>query len=685
MVRVPDPEKRRSASPLRASRDVDESVERPTGAAPAAEIKPPPIPSPAGTPGVLEPLKRLYGMLPDDGADAPPPIEPDGFALAADSPLRREHDLLTAMLEKMVLWTSDFHSPNIKKLETGRAILALEPEAMGRMVLAATERHVHALLAPEAHHTEHRAGKLRHAWTGIMAALVKSRFEVGRDGLFDLFVYLSARLANERQEGEEIATDLIEQAEAEAARSPLTEGERYVLSLFRTAMRPGPALGAPSAEIERLTGLIGDGVIAYLTAGEAWSEAVNNDLVAPRDIATSGVGGAAPTRLDGDFGQAVRPVARARPEARGSHRRRRCSRSDAAVDADGRAGPDDREAAVLPRRYPGHRRCDERGECQRVAGAPLVDPGIAPPRRAGARDHRGGAIGLQEGAGYRPAGGEGRQCGDLRALRDGLDRRRRPTRDAQGARQVRHGAEGDREGVQHGRRGARPATRPDRGDGRPVLRPGGSRPAERVPGRAPRRADRHRLQRRAGVVRCQRQAAQVGAGQDQGRPQGRAEGAPAVAQGHPVDAAGPARPDRLDVPAPEDLALRGVARALSRSPAGRHDREAADLVHGRQAGVVRRRAGDRCSRCLHRARPDGRDRPLASRRARRRRDHGVAAEARGPGDHPAVQAGSSRGLSPDRRRAQHPDLFESLRGPHHPPAPVQRAAARPAAGRTSCG
>jgi hypothetical protein len=282
---------RRFASLLRASRDkdiqrlgttveqlcVDESCESSTDAAPAAEIKPPPTPSPAGSPGVLEPLKRLYGMLPDDLAASTTPIEPDRFLLGANSPLRREHELLGALFEEVV-GRPGYHTPNLAVLEAGKTILALDPEAMGRVVLAAAERQVQSVLAPKADYSESRIWQSRAAVAEIMSPLLKSRFEVGRDGLFDLLVYLSARLANERQEGEKMATNLIEQAEAEAARSPLTEGERYVLSLFRTAMMPGPALGSPSAEVERLTGLIGDGVITYLTTGEAWSEAVNNDL-----------------------------------------------------------------------------------------------------------------------------------------------------------------------------------------------------------------------------------------------------------------------------------------------------------------------------------------------------------------------------------------------------------------------
>ena len=125
--------------------------------------------------------------------------------------------------------------------------------------------------------------------------------------------------------------------------------------------------------------------------------------------------------------------------------------------------------------------------------------------------------------------------------------------------------------------------------------------------RLSRRADRHRLRRRTEVVR--RTAASRSS---RSRPRSRAstrttEGAAAVAQGHPGDAAGPARPDRLDVPASEDLADRRVARALSRSPAGRHDRAAADLVRRRHAGALPRRPADRRAGPADRARQDGRD------------------------------------------------------------------------------
>ncbi len=292
-----DPELRRAigdfASRLRASVEkdvrrlgtpverlcVDEGTEAPADARPAAAVRPPPTPAPAGSAGVLVHLKRFYGMLPDADAEAAPPIEPDLFVLAEDSPLRPEHELLTAVFRERI--GEHYVIPDIPRLEARKTLLALEPGAMGRAVLAAAERHTHALLAPQVRpfvRTEETPiwqSRNVAAWT--MASLLKSRFELRRDGLFDLLLYLSSRPPHEHKGLEKLIRTLIEQAEGEAARSPLSEGERYVLAMFRKAMgRPGP--GSAPEEVQRLTRLIGDGAVMHLATGEVWAEAVNDDL-----------------------------------------------------------------------------------------------------------------------------------------------------------------------------------------------------------------------------------------------------------------------------------------------------------------------------------------------------------------------------------------------------------------------
>ena len=223
-------------------------------------------------------LKRFYGMLPAADEESAPPIEPDLFVIAGDSPLRPEHEMLTAVLREMI--GEHYIIPDLPRLEARRALLALEPGAMGRAVLAAAERHIHALLAPHVRREETAVWQSRNVAYWIMKPLLKSHFELRRDGIFDLLLYLSSRPPDERTGLEKLVRTLIEQAEGEAARSSLSEGERYVLAQFRKAMMPGPGQGSAPEEVQRLTRLIGDDVVIYLASGEVWTDAVNDDLAA---------------------------------------------------------------------------------------------------------------------------------------------------------------------------------------------------------------------------------------------------------------------------------------------------------------------------------------------------------------------------------------------------------------------
>ncbi len=242
-----------------------------------AATQPPPAPAPAGSPGILQALKRRLGMLPSSReAEPSQPLEPDGFPLAADSPLRDEHERLSALFESLV-GTPSYHSPDLARLPAGRALLALDPLLRARVVLAAAERHVHALLA-SADYNQSRIWQSRAAAAAIVAPLLKTPLELDRNDLFDLLLYLATRSTYERAAIGGLTTRLIEQAAGEAARSPLSEGERFVLSLLRTAMIPGPTMGTRTPEVEPLTRLIGDDFRAFLAPGEAWSEAVNAEL-----------------------------------------------------------------------------------------------------------------------------------------------------------------------------------------------------------------------------------------------------------------------------------------------------------------------------------------------------------------------------------------------------------------------
>jgi hypothetical protein len=244
----------------------------------SVETRPVPRPAPAGSARVLQDLKRFLGMFPADAAPSATVIEPDRFALLDDSPLRHEHECLSTLFESVV-GTWGYGNPDFKNLETGRALLALKPAAMGRAVLAAAERHINSLLTPSANYQEPRLWQSRYVAAASVLPLMQSHFELDREGLFDLLLYLSVRPHYERAAtGDNIMAKLISRAEKEAAACPPTEGERYVLSLFRASLISGPPLGSPSEEVTRLSRLISDGANYYLVPGEAWSDAANDEI-----------------------------------------------------------------------------------------------------------------------------------------------------------------------------------------------------------------------------------------------------------------------------------------------------------------------------------------------------------------------------------------------------------------------
>lgn len=245
-----------------------ESASEPSVAEPA-------LPAPAGSAEILRSLKRLLGMLPA-GEEATAAIGPDDYPLSDDSPLRQEHqwlsDLITEMFARNEIW-----SPTLSRFPTGKALLAKDLPEAGRVVLAVAERHVHSVMAA-ADPNNHRLLRSLHAAAEVASPLLKAGFAVDRDGLFDVLLYLAVRPAIDVEEGDAPINKLIAQAEDEVKRTPLTEGERYVLWRFRASLVTGPALGSPSKDVTRLSRLIGDGARFYLAPGDAWAEAVNGDL-----------------------------------------------------------------------------------------------------------------------------------------------------------------------------------------------------------------------------------------------------------------------------------------------------------------------------------------------------------------------------------------------------------------------
>ncbi len=250
---------------------------RAAAAPPAVPRQPSPAPARAGTAHILEPLKTFFGMEPIEPAPRTGTCGLDHFPLDVDSPLKSEHEALNALIEELA---GSGASPRPVRGDRGGAVSHLVGEACsaGRLLLAAAERHVNALTRQPTDVTDPHFWRARAAAFGIVEPFLTRDFELDRAGLFDLLLYLSVRPAHARPGMEAVHQRWITRAEREAAQTPLSEGERFVLGLLRASLLLGPAFGTPPEEVVRLTRLIGDDQNFYLVPGEAWSDAVNADL-----------------------------------------------------------------------------------------------------------------------------------------------------------------------------------------------------------------------------------------------------------------------------------------------------------------------------------------------------------------------------------------------------------------------
>lgn len=245
-----------------------------TATVPVGKIQPPARPAPAGSENVLDALKRELGMLPSEPLPATTLIDPDQFPLRDDSRLRIEHGLLNSLFEELV-GTPGSHNPYLNNYEAGKKLISLSPGAMGRVLLAAAERHVNSLISRI---DDHELLQAHYAAAGIASSLLQRTFEVDRDGKFDLLLYLAACSSYTRMVIMNAAATLNPVWRQEASRSSLSEGERYVLTLYRASRINGPALGSASDEVNDLTAIIQDGASFFLVPGEAWTDALNTEL-----------------------------------------------------------------------------------------------------------------------------------------------------------------------------------------------------------------------------------------------------------------------------------------------------------------------------------------------------------------------------------------------------------------------
>jgi hypothetical protein len=283
----------RLAECLRAARDRDlgrvaTTIEQVVGAAsapvpagPAADPEVPayrpPAPATAGVDGVLVPLKRLRGMLPDDGSDGPTRVlEPDGYPLAGASPLAAEHERLGPILREAA-GMHRYEPEAIRAMASWSAVGELAPEGRARLLLAALERHVWALRERSPGYDDAVVWRSRFMVPFVVGALAgEGDFALSRDELFDVLLYQSSRAASDVAVIGRNAW--IPRMLREVEARPLSDGERYVLALVREAHVHGPALGALREDVRTLNRLIGDGAAFYLAPGEVWADAINAEL-----------------------------------------------------------------------------------------------------------------------------------------------------------------------------------------------------------------------------------------------------------------------------------------------------------------------------------------------------------------------------------------------------------------------
>jgi hypothetical protein len=236
-----------------------------------------PKPSSVGRPLVLYQLKCFLGIAHADPDLITIQVGPDRFNMPAESPLCNEHEKLTELFDE-IAGSQSYYDPDLRMFSAGRAILGFDPILRGRVLLAAAERNIVALLAATPDYNDTRLYRSRYAAAAIARTLASSPVQLDRDGLFDFLLYRSTRPPHERMSDDsDKALFAGIQAVTDKGAS-LMEGERFVLHLWRGGRIGGPPLGVSSPDVERLTRWIGDGAQFYLAPGECWSDAVNADI-----------------------------------------------------------------------------------------------------------------------------------------------------------------------------------------------------------------------------------------------------------------------------------------------------------------------------------------------------------------------------------------------------------------------
>jgi hypothetical protein len=251
------------------------------------ELRQAPTPAVVGSPLILTPLKTMLGILAAEAALETTVCRPDRYAMLTHSPLAPAHALLTKLLEEKIQapkWGTDMDA-----FATGQAILGLDPAPRTKVLLAAMERHMASLMGPGPDYSDPTLWKSHSTLPGIVSRLGRERLSLNRELLFDLVLYLAMRPHHTFPHGAKLSDDsdawILETVGSltDDGRS-LTEGERFVLALWRLARVFAPHLGTTPPDISRLTHWIGDRAKYFLVPGESWSDALNRDIAAlPRN------------------------------------------------------------------------------------------------------------------------------------------------------------------------------------------------------------------------------------------------------------------------------------------------------------------------------------------------------------------------------------------------------------------
>jgi hypothetical protein len=234
------------------------------------ELKAAPTPSAAGDQLVLVPLKVMLGMLPAEAASETTVCGPDRYAMLTHSPLASGHVFLTRLLEEKiqaVKWGTDLDA-----FAAGQAILGLDTCPRSMVLMAAMERNMASLLGPSLDYNDEPFWKSRSTLHGIVSRLGREPVSLNRALLFDLILYLAMQPHDTFPHGAKLSDEsdssLLETVGNFTDDRSLTEGERFVLTLWRLARVLGPHLGTTPPDIALLTRWIGDRAKYFLVPGE---------------------------------------------------------------------------------------------------------------------------------------------------------------------------------------------------------------------------------------------------------------------------------------------------------------------------------------------------------------------------------------------------------------------------------